>query len=74
MDLKTANFDRLNQDVIEDLKRVMKMKESNGKIEYDMFADLMQKTEVQYLTVFFMQASLELVYYGSHNTSFGSCG
>ena len=54
MDLTTANFDRLNLDVIEDLKRVMRRTGGKEKLDYDMFADLMMKTEVQSAAVFLL--------------------
>lgn len=51
MDLTTANldrdFDRLNLDVIEDLRRLMMMTEGAQKLDLDRFADLMLKIEVQ---------------------------
>jgi hypothetical protein len=51
--LTTANFDRLNQDVIEDLQRLMQMAGGKEKLDYDRFADLMLKTEVQSVIVDF---------------------
>lgn len=54
MDLTTADFDRdfdrLNLDVIEDLRRLMKMAEGAQKLDLDRFADLMLKIEVRSLT------------------------
>ena len=51
VDLTTANFDRLNQDVIEDLNRLMKMELGREKLDYDRFVDLMLETEVKSLTI-----------------------
>lgn len=62
VDLTTANFDRLNLDVIDDLKRLMKMAGGKEKLDYDRFADLMLKTEVQ--------AFLELIYFGPQDMRF----
>lgn len=53
MDLTTANFDRLNQDVIEDLQRLMQMAGGKEKLDNDRFADLMLKTEVRSVIVDF---------------------
>jgi len=61
VDLTTANpdrdFDRLNLDVIEDLRRLMRMAEGAQKLDLDRFADLMLKIEVQSLGILFYNPS-----------------
>lgn len=66
MDLTTANidrdFDRLNLDVIEDLRRLMRMAEGAQKLDVDRFEDLMLKIEVEALTIRFQIRSLDLLW------------